>query len=518
MKKYQSFLLVITLLISPIVIGIMSPIMPHQTSISINDFDISANSEAVTNFSVATGLDILWGLGLDGTGITVAILDSGIDSSHVDLDDLDDNIGTTDPKVILEQSYVVLPISETGDLRDLNGHGTHVAGIVSGTGGGSSGEFQGVAPQTQLINVKIINYVGDGYDTWVTSGLQYAVDNGADIIVLSVGAITNDPVNSMNQAVINAWNDGVVVVCAGGNDGTQGHYSINSPADALDVIAVGGVNVYDDLASFSSWGPNAHGVPKPDIVAPAVEIVSTVSSDSPLMSSPSVIDEGGNYYIPMSGTSMAAPFVAGGIALLLDAFSVNPDTIKASLLASADDLGLNPYKQGAGRVNFAEAYNLLNDPSWVPFAMTPIRMVETPFEYDPMNDLLVPILLVAGETITDPYFEVSGAIGQYIRVPTLSTFSGQIVVNMKFTSELTISAGTYSGTISFKNGAGTTIGSFDVLLRSEGFFIGLIIVIIIVLIGIIALGLLFVLRIATDGGKDVLCENFGILCPNDQKK
>jgi serine protease AprX len=285
----------------------------------------------------------LWALGINGSGTVIAVVDTGINWLHESLDDLDDNPATDDPKVIANVSFV--PGVPTG--FDDHGHGTHVAGIAAGTGG-ISHIYMGVAPGAQLYAVKVLDSTGMGYDSWVVAGIEWSVENDADVITMSLGGwgYPYDPVSMASDAAVDA---GVVVTVAAGNSGPS-YTSMDSPGLATKVITVGATTKGDTVATFSSRGPNTYDYRgDPDVVAPGVGIMSADAWNI-------------TGYIPMSGTSMATPHVAGGATLLLQAFDgATPKLVTSALMASAVDLGYDSYTQGAGRIDVLGAYNLINE-------------------------------------------------------------------------------------------------------------------------------------------------------------
>jgi len=306
----------------------------------------------------------LWGLGYNGSGIVIAILDTGIDKNHPDLDDLDDNPLTNDPKVIYEVSFVDYDYDgiPDEDPMDYHGHGTHCAGIAAGTGEASGYTYVGVAPGAYLMNVKVLDSSGGGYWDWIISGIEYATfgpdgiantGDEADIISMSLGG-AGSPRDPVSMAVNNAWDYGIIVVVAAGNSGSQ-YYTVASPAGASKVITVGATDKSGNLASFSSRGPSIELRMKPDIVAPGVSIIAPRANNTYMGS---VIND---YYTSASGTSMATPHVAGASALLLQAFPTSSNNeIKVAIMSSAVDLGYPSYAQGAGLLDVYAAYCFLN--------------------------------------------------------------------------------------------------------------------------------------------------------------
>ncbi len=265
------------------------------------------------------GAPTLWAQGYNGSGVKIAILDTGIDATHPDLDDIDDNPLTNDPKVQVQRNFVDWTYTDISDntTNDLFGHGTHVSSIAAGTGEASGGLYRGVAPGAYLWNLRVLNKYGSGYDSWIINGINYAAygadaiphtGDEADIISMSLGGGPADGDDPMSRAVNNAIDAGVVVTIAAGN---CGNLCISTPGAADKVITVGATDKSDNLAWFSSRGPTLDYRVKPDVAAPGVNIVAAMASGTS-MGSPV-----NSYYTSASGTSMATPHVAGAAALIL---------------------------------------------------------------------------------------------------------------------------------------------------------------------------------------------------------
>jgi subtilisin family serine protease len=254
--------------------------------------------------------------GVDGTGVTVAIIDTGIDARHVDLDG---------GKVLRHETFLSAPDPSCpappggGRAYDDQGHGTHVAGIVAGTGDGDPART-GVAPGASLLSIKVLDCFGSGYLSDSAAALDWLVANkattGVDVVNMSLGGSTNGTgTDSTSRAVNRAVANGLVVVVSAGNSGS-GAGTVRVPGVARHAITVGasqGAAGSHTLASFSSRGPTTDGRVKPDVVAPGVSILSAAPDDVDIHHTNAVTG-----YVSMSGTSMAAPFVAGLAALALD--------------------------------------------------------------------------------------------------------------------------------------------------------------------------------------------------------
>ncbi len=255
-----------------------------------------------------------------GSGINVAIIDTGIDSDHPDLKD---NVKGGTNFVMIRGTV------DPTKWEDDNGHGTHCAGIVAAVDNDIG--VIGVAPGASLYAVKALNKQGSGYYSDIIDGIYWAVNNGMDVISMSLSGSAD--VQELEDACDAAKGAGIVVVAAAGNDGS----SVDYPAAYDSVIAVGATSQSDGRASWSNYGYEL------DLVAPGVSIISTYKGDT---------------YKTLSGTSMACPHVAGTAALVLEAMSsMSPDEVQGLLEDTADDLGSGGWDvyYGHGLVDAEEA-------------------------------------------------------------------------------------------------------------------------------------------------------------------
>ena len=256
--------------------------------------------------------------GYDGSGVTVAVIDTGIDSLHVGLDDLDDDNSTHDPKVIAFYDPVNNPDKTNGteiQAYDDQGHGTHCAGTVAGTGAPTY-EHPGMAPQAYLVGVKVLDEGGSGSFSVVMAGMQWTVDyryeyniRAASMSLGGPGPIewTSDEEDSVNRFANEMVRAGISMLIAAGNSAGPG--TIGTPGSAEDVITVGALNKNTAIAEYSSEGPTEEARVKPNIAFVGSDVMSTQHNS-------------GDGYVAFSGTSMATPGVAGTVALMLQA---NPD-------------------------------------------------------------------------------------------------------------------------------------------------------------------------------------------------
>ncbi|MEU9189011.1 S8 family serine peptidase [Streptomyces sp. NPDC048484] len=302
---------------------------------------LDGRRKATLDKSVAQiGAPTAWAAGFDGTGMKVAVLDTGIDTTHADLAG----------QVIAQQDF-----SGSSGPGDKFGHGTHVASTTAGTGARSGGRYKGVAPGAKLLNGKVLDDDGYGSDSGIIAGMEWAVAQGADVANLSLGGTDTPGIDPMEEAVnrLSAASDTLFVISAG-NEGEFGEGTVGSPGSADAALTVGAVDDADQLAEFSSRGPRVgDGGVKPDLTAPGVDITAASAAGSVLAGSyPSDIPG----YLTISGTSMASPHVAGAAAIVAQQ---HPDwtgeRIKAVLTGSAKPSSYSAFQQGTGRTDLARA-------------------------------------------------------------------------------------------------------------------------------------------------------------------
>jgi serine protease AprX len=301
-------------------------------------------------FLAETGANQLAADGDTGQGVTVAVLDTGIDR-------LPDFAGRLVGGVDL---------SGGGDpFQDSYGHGTFVAGLIAGDGASSNGQYSGEAPGANLVSIKVADASGSTDLATVISGLQWAVDNrsayGINVLNISFGVQTGEStfLDPLDQAVEAVWNSGIVVVAAAGNAGPF-NGTILSPGDDPLVITVGALDDMatpstsdDEMTNFSSVGPTSpDGWVKPDLVTSGRSVVSLAAPGSTIDNGyPSAQIGQGNFV--GSGTSFSAAIVSGAAALVLaDNPGLTPDQIKARLLGNTNPGPVgNPFVDGHGALN-----------------------------------------------------------------------------------------------------------------------------------------------------------------------
>jgi serine protease AprX len=309
--------------------------------------------------------------GVDGAGVGVATIDSGVNAFHDDLDG----------RVVHFADFVNGGTTAYDDY----GHGTHVAGIIAGSGMDSGGERRGIAPGAHLVVLKALDVTGNGYTSNVIAAIDYAIANRATynirVLNLSVAAgvyesFWKDPLTLAAKRAVDA---GIVVIAAAGNQGRgpagRAQYGgIASPGNAPWVLTVGAaydlgtVDRRDDVvAGFSARGPAAiDGTAKPDLIAPGVGIESTTDPGSALYASNprgriwGSVPTATEPYLSLTGTSMAAPVVTGVVALMLQVNpTLTPNAVKAILEYTAETrAGYDFLTQGAGFLNARGAVEL----------------------------------------------------------------------------------------------------------------------------------------------------------------
>jgi subtilisin family serine protease len=314
--------------------------------------------------------------GVTGKGVTVAVLDSGLWEHEALVQD------TSGKRRVIARYNAIT--NSTGEVVfDESGHGTHMTSVIAHSGivshlGEPTGTFKGIAPDINLIAVKAFDVEGQGGLMDIVRGVQWVVDNREtyDIRVLNLSFAARprwpywlDPVN---QAIIRAWDNGIVVVAAAGNEGPE-PMSIGSPGNLPYIITVGAVTdswtseTRDDdyIPDFSSRGPTPDAHIKPDIVAPGGHITGITRPGSSLTQEhPEYMLRTGEFV--MTGSSQASALVSGIVALLLQLEpDLSPDDVKCKLISSADPainrdglLAYSPFQQGHGYASATRAVTL----------------------------------------------------------------------------------------------------------------------------------------------------------------
>lgn len=304
----------------------------------LNDSDVDEiwldlmTQSFITDSTAQINADFLWDLGYTGTGVKIAILDTGLDMDHE----------MFDGRTIVYEDF-----TGSGSAEDGQGHGTHVAGIALG-----NGQYVGVANEADIYVGKVLDDSGSGQLSWLINGIDWAIENNVDVISLSLGAVysvsaetqlSSPEILKIEEAIAN----GITVVIASGNcaSGACGSFTgVTTPGIAEHAITVGAVDSSNEWAYFSS-GSIVSDYIKPDLVAPGVGICS------------SVVDG----YDCKSGTSMATPFVAGAASLLLEYQDYTPAEMKMLLESNSVDLGTvgKDVKYGSGLLNLDEILDVV---------------------------------------------------------------------------------------------------------------------------------------------------------------
>ncbi|MCX5400712.1 S8 family serine peptidase [Streptomyces sp. NBC_00102] len=265
--------------------------------------------------------------GIDGSGVKVAVLDTGVDADHPDLAGR-----ITGTKVFVNGQ----------DAQDRTGHGTHTASTIAGTGAASDGRYTGMAPGAGLLVGKVLGDDGSGTISGIVSGMEWAVAEGAQIVSMSLGADGATSCAGPDVEAVQRLSGKALFVIAAGNASLRG--TVSTPGCASSALTVGAVDRENRTAYFSSRGPSADGISaKPDIASQGVDVVAARAGG-----------RGADAYQEMSGTSMATPHVAGGAALLLQQHpGLTPAGLKALLTSSAKSSDAPVLDQGAGPMDVA---------------------------------------------------------------------------------------------------------------------------------------------------------------------
>lgn len=315
----------------------------------------------------------MWEEGYNGSGVVIAVLDTGVNFMHPDLDDFDDNDTTQDSKVTAYASFVEgdsLPI-------DLIGHGTYAASVAAGTGNASDGLYAGIAPGATLISAKVTLGGLLASPSWIVSGVEWAVSRGADIILMPFNTL-GSPGDAVDLALQKAADMGLLVVAAAGDDGPD-YLTVMSPGGSQAALTVGAYDTKkQEIPDFSGRGPSFGMFTKPDLVALGMGVVGAradAAASAAGFESLSTAELGGvssllggdfgeevdENYIRADSTAASSAIVAGAAAILLQAFDrATPIAMANVLRDTATELDCGVNDGGAGVLNLPAAFDYLS--------------------------------------------------------------------------------------------------------------------------------------------------------------
>jgi major intracellular serine protease len=306
-----------------------------ERKVSLIPYQFIAELEEVTE--VPKGVEMIQAPAVweksTGKGITIAILDTGCDLTHPELKD----------RIIGGRNFTNDDNGNSEIFRDYNGHGTHVAGTIAASRNVKG--VVGVAPEANLLIIKVLDRNGSGQYDWIINGISYAIEQKVDIISMSLGGPAD--VSELHEVIQKAVANNILVVCAAGNegDGQDSTEELAYPGSYNEVISVGAINLERKISDFSNSNKEV------DVVAPGENIVSTYLNGR---------------YAKLSGTSMAAPHVSGALALIKDLSNQSFDRnlleveIYAQLIRRTIPLGNSPKLEGNGMVYLTAVEYLSN--------------------------------------------------------------------------------------------------------------------------------------------------------------
>ena len=439
----------------------LDELVPHETYIP------AENGDGYVHFDSILAADLMWDEGYNGTGMTIAVLDSGVWSDHPDLKDrligFKDLINDNDDMNPADGIYAY----------DDNGHGTACAWIAVGDGTDSGGVLKGIAPGANLLAIKVLDASGSGEDDIIAQGIEFAIQQNVDVISISLGGEWSDNAFLVEPSlgeIENAVSAGISVVVAAGNSGPAA-LTINSPGVAEKAVTVGSSYADTGIVAFSSVGPVLRTssdpvgyTAKPDVVAPGYQIVSGRGNNvDPNEYQPYNVSQYGLSYTRWSGTSASTPMIAGMIALLAQKhLALTPIKAKAALMSTARDLGNDPMSQGWGLANVSRASHLLTNSSGDITLMTPRSLPTLPWspqvliigdDRPPQNVTVISTQSVGLVDIT-----ISGNASQFVEtnVDQISIYTGYSHFGFDLTvpEDLPLSAaGVYTGHLNLTQGS-----------------------------------------------------------------
>ncbi|WP_395374257.1 S8 family serine peptidase [Marinicella sp. W31] len=429
----------------------------------------------------ATDLENL--TGASGAGVSVAVLDTGIDYQHQAFGACT-TVGANGCPIIAGYDF----INNDSDPLDDNGHGTHVAGIIAGNGLGSPGNaMKGIAPQVNLMVYKVLDLYGAGNLSHMLMALEHVADpnqdgdvsDHADVLNLSLGFNGVIELQPLDDSLNHLHDLGVLIVAAAGNSGPA-QFSVYLPASNKNALAVSAsthlpashdTGSPDQKAPYSAVGgvENAyHGVRlKPEIIAPGGDIhngslgalvsgIGSVLSDAIYLGTGLTINEVNSYYSRLSGTSMAAPHVAGAAALLIELYpGITPIELRSRLMLGATDIGLPPTEQGAGRlqINVSADFPIITEPNIIDFAEVSTSVSHT---LNIKNVSAAPVPVSLNTTLNELNNITISPVGPYTLQPGAShdftidfTLNHSTEPRQLYSHKLVLTSGAFTGDIPY---------------------------------------------------------------------
>lgn len=397
------------------------------------DFEVEDTLTTLSQPAEMMYVDDVWSAGYNGTGITVAVLDTGVDSDHPALvDKLIEAVSFVHPKYGYDD--------EEGP-EDGHGHGTFVSALILGNDS-TRPEYTGMGFGAKLVSVKIATSSGIITSSGLIAALNWSSLNPeVDIINLSLSEPEEGAgIDVLEAAVELAVKRGKIVVASasnrGGSSNSNDYYTIGSPGSNIHTIAVGATNNDRLMASFSGNGPTYGGNFKPDIVAPGVNIYSAIL---------------GGGYSANSGTSFSTPLVAGVIASLLSSIPEENRSIgliKAGLLAGADDLNIPIYRQGSGFVNASRSLELIHGSSLQLDHIIPTLLPEPLYDSIPAGEQIkTNLYAVSSSSSSWTISSIKGNISRYARIKFDSGDAYTQVLTLTIKTEKSTIPGFYSGIV-----------------------------------------------------------------------
>lgn len=297
------------------------PIINNEYTVEQSNVSLTSDKDYIPEGVNMINAPFMWSRGFTGKNVKIAVIDSGCDTTHKDLQ----------KNIIGGRNFTIEDNKNINKYKDYNGHGTHVCGTIAASNNNYG--LIGVAPDAQLLILKALDKNGSGTMKGIIDAINFAINENVDIISMSLGTSTDIP--QLHQAIKKAVDSNILVVCAAGNEGDSSGSTdeFSYPAGYNEVISVGALDYSKSAARFTNSNKEV------DLVAPGVNIISTYLNGT---------------YEALSGTSMATPHVTGALALLIEwskkefGRKLTEAELYAQLIKNTDTLPMSRTLQGSG--------------------------------------------------------------------------------------------------------------------------------------------------------------------------